>query len=110
MHYQNILERHYSGSASSGTATGWFRIAETLVNEDFGPTFLLAIQRSSSYVDNESYLFSISISFGGGISITQLSGYANIRLITKIRIDWDHSQIAYVDLYINVSSTNNNYY
>lgn len=110
VHYQNILERHYSGSASSGTATGWFRIAETLVNEDYGPTFLLAIQRSSSYIDNESYLFSISISFGGGISITQLSGYANTRLITKIRIDWDHSQIAYVDLYINTSSTNNNYY
>lgn len=109
-HYQNILERWYSGHSSSGTATGWFRIAETLTTPIYGITFLLAIQRSSSYIDNESYLFSISISYNGGISITQLSGYANSRLITKIRVDWSNGQKAYVDLYINTSSTNNDYY
>ena len=110
VHYQNILERYYSGYSSSGTATGWFRIAETLITDDGGATFLLAIQRGYSYTNNESYLFSISVSFGGGISITQLSGYANTRLITKIRVDWAHSQIAYVDLYIGSSSKTNDYF
>ena len=110
VHYQNILERQCSGSGSSGTATGWFRIAETLINNGGGVTFLLAIQRTFHYTNNESYLFSISVSFGGGISITQLSGYANIRLITKIRVDWANSQIAYIDLYIDTSYTTNNYY
>ena len=110
VHYQNILERYYSGYSSSGTATGWFRIAETLIDDGGGIAFLLAIQRGYSYANNESYLFSISISFGGGISITQLSGYANTRLITKIRVDWAHSQVAYVDLYIGSSSKTNDYF
>lgn len=110
MHYQNILERYYSGYSSSGTATGWFRIAETLIDDGGGIAFLLAIQRGYSYTNNESYLFSISVSFGGGISITQLSGYANTRLITKIRVDWAHSQVAYVDLYIGSSSKTNDYF
>ena len=110
VHYQNILERINTGYSESGTATGWFRIAETLVTDADGTTFLLAIQRGYSYANNESYLFSISISYNGGISITQLSGYANTRLITKIRVDWSPSQIAYIDLYINASYTNNNYY
>ena len=110
VHYQNILERYYSGYSSSGTATGWFRIAETLFTDDGGVTFLLAIQRGYSYTNNESYLFSISVSFGGGISITQLSGYANTRLITKIRVDWTYRQIAYVDLYIDSSSKTNDYF
>lgn len=110
VHYQNILERQYSGSGSSGTATGWFRIAETLTNDGGGITFLLAIQRTYHYTNNECYLFSISISFSGGISITQLSGYANIRLITKIRVDRANSKIAYIDLYIDSSTTNNNYF
>ena len=110
VHYQNILERQYSGSGSSGTATGWFRIAETLTTDGAGITFLLAIQRSYHASSNESYLFSISISYFGGISITQLSGYANTRLITKIRVEMNNSKIAYVDLYIDSSTANNNYY
>ena len=110
VHYQNILERQDSGYSESGTATGWFRIAETLVNDSAGITFLLAIQRTYHYTNNESYLFSISVSFGGGISITQLSGYANTRLITKIRVDWTHTHIAYIDLYIGSSSTTNFYH
>lgn len=110
VHYQNILERQKSGAASSGTATGWFRIAETPVTDIAGITFMLAIQRNYAYANNESYLFSISISHNGGISITQLSGYANKRLITKIRVDWYPTKIAYVDLYINSSTTNNQYY
>ena len=89
VHYQNILERQASGNfkGEAATGTGWFRIAETLVTDNDAPTFLLAIQRNYLDTENESYLFSISVAFGGGISITQLSGYANTRLITKIRVD-----------------------
>ena len=110
VHYQNILERQASGSFEDGAAKGWFRIAETLTTDNDSPTFLLAIQRNYLDTENESYLFSISISFGGGISITQLSGYANTRLITKIRVDWDYVQKAYVDLYIKSSSINKYYW
>ena len=109
VHYQNILERRGSGYSEPATATGWFRIAETLVRIDDGATFLLAIERNYNYTNNESYLFSISTSYNGGISITQLSGYANTRLITKIRVDWANGKIAYVDLYINTSSIKNEY-
>lgn len=108
VHYQNILERVYSGYRKYETSSGWFRIAESLANNIAGITFLLAIQRAYGNATNESYLFSISISFQGGISITQLSGYANARLITKIRVDWINNHIAYVDLYI--ASANGNQY
>ena len=110
VHYQNILERLFSGASLSGTATGWFRIAESLAADVGAITFLLAIGRDYWTTPNESYLFSISISYRGGINITQLSGYANYRLITKIRVDWAGSQIAYVDLYINTSTNQNTYY
>ena len=110
VHYQNILERQASGSFEDGAAKGWFRIAETLTTDNDSPTFLLAIQRNYLDTENESYLFSISISFGGGISITQLSGYANTRLITKIRVDWNYVKKAYVDLYINSSAINKYYW
>ena len=110
VHYQNILERTHSGASLSGTATGWFRIAESLATDAMAITFLLAIKRDYYTTPNESYLFSISISYGGGISITQLSGYANERLITKIRVDWAGGKIAYVDLYINTSVNQSTYY
>ena len=110
VHYQNILERTHSGASLSGTATGWFRIAESLATDAMAITFLLAIKRDYYTTPNESYLFSISISYRGGISITQLSGYANYRLITKIRVDWAGSKIAYVDLYINTSVNQSTYY
>ena len=109
VHYQNILERNYSGTASSSTSTGWFRIASTLLPDNAGVSFILFIQRAYNYINNEAYAFSISISHYGGISITQLSGYANNRLITKIRVDWKSGSTAYIDLYISSSSSNNQY-
>ena len=110
VHYQNILERTNSGSSYSGTATGWFRIAETLGNDSSGCNFLLSIQRSYVYANNESYLFAISIDYYGKISITQLSGCYNEQLISKIRVDWMPGQKAYIDLYIATSTTNNGYF
>lgn len=109
VHYQNILEREFSGYASSGTSTGWFRIAQTKRVDGTGICFILAIQRSYNYRNNEAYVFSVSISYNGGINITQLSGHANYRLITKIRVDYKVNDSAYIDLYISASSTSNDY-
>lgn len=109
VHYQNILERRHSGSSASGTATGWFRIGALLESNADGHNCILKIKRNYDYADNESYVFSISSAYNGGISITQLSGYANSRLIDKIRIDYTNSGVSYIELHIATSTTNNSY-
>ena len=65
------------------------------------------IKRNYNYADNESYVFSISGAYNGGISITQLSGYANSRLIDKVRIDYTNSGVSYIELHIATSTTTN---
>ena len=107
VHFQNILERETSGFAR-GTDVGWYRIAETYQNNSDSYSFLLGIQRSYGNTNNETYLFSICISYRGRISITQLSGSANVRLIDKIRIDWGRNAY-YIDLYINTATDGNTY-
>lgn len=108
VHYQNILERRESGNSYTGTS-GWFRIGETLAANNHGITFLLSLQRSYTNNNNESYIFSISIAWNGSTSITQLSGVANTRLITKIRIDLTVNQTSYIDIYVNTTSAGNGY-
>ena len=101
------MERETSGFAR-GTDVGWYRIAETYQNNSDSYSFLLGIQRSYGNTNNETYLFSICISYRGRISITQLSGSANIRLIDKIRVDWGRNAY-YIDLYINTATDGNTY-
>lgn len=108
--YQNILERRYSGTSSSGTATGWFRIAEFLNTNAFGANCILHINRLYGYASTETYTFSISMGYAGTFNITQLSGAAGSRLITKIRVSYTNSGAAYIDIYINAQTTNNVYY
>lgn len=107
VHFQNILERETSG-LTRGTDVGWYRIAETYQNNSDSFSFLLGVQRSYGVTNNETYLFSICISYRGRISITQLSGYANDRLIDKIRVDWGRNAY-YIDLYINTATGGNTY-
>ena len=109
VHYQNILERNQSGTANSGTATGWFRIATFISNNAGSQDCTLIINRGYHYANNEAYKFSISAAYNGGINITQLSGYANTRLIDKIRVDYINSGVAYIELHISTSTTNNDY-
>ena len=109
VHYQNILERTESGNSYSGTSTGWFRIASFLLNNGGGQDCILIINRSYNSANNESYKFSISSVYGGGINVTQLSGYANTKLIDKIRIDYVDIGVAYIDLHISVSTNGNHY-
>lgn len=109
IHYQDILERNYSGTANSGTATGWFRIATFISNNAGSQDCTLIINRGYHHANNEAYKFSISAAYNGGINITQLSGYANTRLIDKIRVDYINSGVAYIELHISTSTTNNDY-
>lgn len=109
VHLQNILEKQHSGYSASGTATGWFRIGMLLGTNSEGHNCILIIKRNYYYTNNETYVFSISGAYGGGISITQLSGYANSRLIDKIRIDYTNSGTSYIELHISTSTTTNSY-
>lgn len=101
--YQNILERAYSGLYRI-ESTKWIRIAETnnvsgvIKGPTLGVSGLLFLNRGYGNNDNESYVFSINVVYGGKVSIVQLSGLANTRLITKIRVTGTND-VAYIDVY-----------
>lgn len=109
VHYLNILEREYTGSkydSSATTKTGWYRIAECYSYSKNG--FLLYLGRNYHSSNNENYIFAITVSYGGNISINQIAGSANTRLITKIRVCWSNTSgnKAYVDFYVGTEAIN----
>ena len=99
VHYANILEREYTALAENVRAAGWYRIAKTKTSDAAGVSFILMLNRGYSNTNNESYTFSVNMSYSGNISITQLSGSVNVRLITKIRIDKVADGVSYIDIY-----------
>lgn len=115
-HLAHVTERNYSGSSASGTKTGWFRIGETLTQDTSGCSFILFINRQYAYANNESYTFSVNITYQGYMTINQLSGYSNLEkdgstsLIDKIRVTGTSSGTYYVDIHIAWSTTTNYYY
>lgn len=115
-HLAHVTERQYSGSSASGTSTGWFRIGETLTQDTSGCSFILFINRQYAYANNESYTFSVNITYQGYMTINQLSGYSNLEkdgstsLIDKIRVTGTSSGTYYVDIHIAWSTTTNYYY
>lgn len=108
----NISSLSYTchSASPSGTAIGWYRIFTFSGNDGLGASVIIHINRKFNSPSNESYTFSIDLAYNGGISITQLSGWANSRLITKIRVDHTNSKTSYVDFYLGVSSNYNNTY
>ena len=109
VHYANILEREYTGSKYDSSATtkiGWYRIAECYTYHKNG--FLLYLGRNYHSSNNENYIFAITVSYSGNISINQIAGSANTRLITKIRVCWSttSSNKAYVDFYVGTEAIN----
>ena len=109
VHYLNILEREYTGSKYDSSATtkiGWYRIAECYTYHKNG--FLLYLGRNYHSSNNENYIFAITVSYSGNISINQIAGSANTRLITKIRVCWSttSSNKAYVDFYVGTEAIN----
>lgn len=94
-----------------GTEVGWYRMFTFNKSDGIGSSVIIHIHRSYNCSNNESYIFAITLAYNGAISITQLAGYANVRLITKIRVDHTNSGTSYVDFCIgNSSSCNNTYY
>ena len=105
VHYENILDRTFT-KASRISSAGWYRIAQTNTYNGHGASFILVINRLFNNNNNEAYTFSVNITYSG-VAITQISGYANVTLIPKIRIDKPSSNnTCYVDIYYNSSSGN----
>lgn len=73
---------------------------------NLGSSMIVHIVRAYNNADNECYTFAISIKHNNLASITQLSGIATSRLITKIRIARTGNTALAVDLYYNGTAAN----
>lgn len=111
IHFQNILERNYSGS-SYGSSVGWYRIGEVMGNDAGGAAFILSVGRNYTNSNNEYYIFAITLTYGGYAVINQLSGTNNesTPVLTQIRLTGNSSGTYYVDIYIGKSTSGNTYY
>lgn len=92
-------------------SVGWYRCFSFTANNAACPTAILHISRIYNTSNGESYVFAISLGYDGKVSITQLSGTAGERIITKIRVAYVNLSTAYVDFYYSRSySTGNEVY
>lgn len=110
VHFQNMLERSYSGTSRTNGATGWFRIGVTKLLDANSISFMLTISRGYSYSDNQAYTFSINIVYGGYCSVNQISGATNVIQLDKIRVTGTNSGSYYVDVHINTTADNQYYW
>lgn len=110
VHFQNMLERSYSGTSRTNGATGWFRIGVTKLLDANSISFVLTISRGYSYSDNQAYTFSINIVYAGYCTVTQISGATNAIQLDKIRITGTNSGSYYVDVHINTTADNQYYW
>ena len=94
------------------TAAGWYRVftASSDRTNALGVNIILHLARSYNYTDNEAYTFCISVAYNNQVDITQVSGLANARLITKIRVVSVNSGALYVDFYLSTATNGNTYY
>lgn len=99
-------------NSGTKTAAGWYRVftASSDRTNALGVNIILHLARSYNYTDNEAYTFCISVAFNNQVDITQVSGLANARLITKIRVVSVNSGALYVDFYLSQSTNGNTYY
>ena len=110
VHFQNMLERSYSGTSRTNGATGWFRIGVTKLLDANSISFMLTISRGYSYSDNQAYTFSINIVYAGYCTVNQISGATNVIQLDKIRITGTNSGSYYVDVHINTTADNQYYW
>ena len=99
----------YLSVGTNISAVGWYRVFVSSMNNAGGSSVILNVNRNYTYTNNESYTFSINVAYNGAISITQLSGVANARLISKIRVDYVNSGMLAVDIYYNLANFNTVY-
>lgn len=92
---------------------GWYRVfaVGSNISDARGINILLHLSRVFNVYDNEAYTFSIAVAYNGGISITQLAGRANTRLVDKIRVVYEPNVrgVLYVDFHIGISTAGNDY-
>ena len=84
----HILERNGTYTHSGIKEVGWYRVGRFISTGSQGGSLILQISRTYNAPNNEAYSFAITLSYAGGISISQLAGYANTQLIDKIRVEY----------------------
>ena len=109
----HILERNGTYTHSIG-ATGWYRIGRFLNTASQSASCILLLSRTYAYKGNESYAFSITLSYSGKISISQLAGYYHLnQLIDKIRVEYVTDNSSFyppIDIHVNEDTTGTNTY
>lgn len=90
--------------AATISVAGWYRIFSSGIKDSGGDTVLFTLSHNYSNLPTESYIFAVSVGFGGNINISQLSGTGGI--ITKIRVVYKSVDIYYIDFYYNTSQSN----
>ena len=99
-------------NSGTKTAAGWYRVFSASSNRTnaLGVNIILHLARAYNNWDNEAYTFCISVAYNNQVDITQVSGHANSRLITKIRVVSVNSGALYVDFYLSTATSGNTYY
>lgn len=94
------------------TAAGWYRVftANGGRTDALGVNIILHLARSFNHTNNEAYTFCISVAYDSQVNITQVSGLANVRLITKIRVVSNPSGALYIDFYLSTTTDGNTYF
>lgn len=95
----------YKGDLSSA---GWYRFATSTTANNAGGTYIFHIRRSYYTTNNESYIISATVDFGG-CTFTQLAGHYNTQHITQIRCTYDNEGAMYFDLYYSGTVLNTVY-
>ena len=104
----NLLERNHTVRYNL-SATGWYRIGTFMNTLNQGNVCFLLVRREYNSQNNESYIFAITTGYSGAITISQLSGQANIHQMTKIRVDYvnNASTKPAIDIYMSTANQNN---
>jgi hypothetical protein len=95
----------YSPASKNISTQGWYRVYAGPGSEE---NVIINIARNFYTNNDESYSFSISKAYNSPPSIVQISGRANTRLITYIRVDYTTSAM-YIDFFYNSNNINGIY-
>lgn len=105
----HILERNGTYFHQNISSSGWYRIGQFLNKPANGAACLLLLSRSYANTTNEGYIFAITLSYNGGISISQISGKYNTQFIDKIRVEYKTNNddfLPYIDMHVSGNTSN----
>lgn len=92
---------------SISTGVGWYRIATANGGGVAGKSFIVIVERFYNQSNNESYTFSINTAYNRVSTITQISGIANFRAISEIRVVNEVGSNVFVDIFYLSPNINN---